>query len=122
MVSATICRTYRFEAAHQLRSLPLSHKCSRMHGHTYRVDISLRGEIRPEGMVLDFGALDLVMDCFLKQVDHKVLNHVPGLEQDPTAENIALWFGRMISDSLNQTITVRVWENESCWAEVEVTP
>lgn len=116
---ATISCSYRFEAAHQLPKVPLGHKCASMHGHTYRVDIKISGPVEDNGFVLDFGAIDLMMNCWLKQVDHKVLNHVPGLE-NPTAENIALWFATQFRNSLERSVTVRVYENPDMWAEVSL--
>jgi 6-pyruvoyltetrahydropterin/6-carboxytetrahydropterin synthase len=120
MTLATIGRSYTFEAAHQLLDLPPGHKCANMHGHNYRAEVELGGELNEAGMVLDYAGLDLVMDCFLKQLDHKVLNHVPGLEKHPTAENIALWLGEHLNNALGQRIRVRVYENDRSWAEVTV--
>lgn len=112
-----IGRTYRFEAAHWLPRVADGHKCKNMHGHTYRLDVELTGPLNEDGMVLDFFGLDLVMESFLRLVDHRVLNEVPGLE-NPTAEIIAKWFAKMIQTTMKRSCVVRVWENPDMWAEV----
>lgn len=72
------------------------------------------GELDNRGFVLDFAELDAVVLPLLKQVDHKVLNDIEGLE-NPTAELIAQWF----LDRVTGASRVRVFENDDCWAEVE---
>ncbi len=84
-----------------------------MHGHNYRVEITFTGPVDERGFIRDFFEIDALVLPLLKLVDHKVLNDVPGLE-NPTAELIAAWFGEKIPG----TETVRVFENDDCWAEV----
>jgi len=112
-----IGRTYRFEAAHFLPNVPKGHKCRAMHGHTYRLDVELTGKTDARGFVVDFAELDLVMEPVLRLVDHHILNDVQGLE-NPTAELIAQWFHRMLSQILERTCVIRVYENADMWAEV----
>lgn len=108
----TISRTYRFESAHRLPKLPETHKCHHTHGHNYRVVISVIGKLDERGFVMDFAELDAVVQPVIKEVDHKMLNEVPGLE-NPTAEIIAEWF----LERVPQASFVRVYENDDCWAE-----
>lgn len=109
----TIGRSYRFESAHFLPKVPEGHRCRNLHGHNYRVEIILMGEIDARGFVRDFGEVDADIAPLLKCVDHKLLNEVPGLE-NPTAEIIAAWF----LERLPSAARVRVYENDDCWAEV----
>ncbi len=109
----SIGRTYRFESAHRLPLLPPTHKCHHMHGHNYRLIITCRGELDERGFVMDFAELDGLVLPFVQQIDHQVLNDIPGLE-NPTAEIIAQWF----LDRVGKADTVRVYENEDCFAEV----
>ncbi len=109
----TIGRTYRFESAHRLPLLPATHKCHHLHGHNYRVEVRVAGELDERGFVLDFAELDAALLPLIKQVDHKLLNDVPGLE-NPTAELIAAWF----LERLSSAQAVRVYENDDCFAEV----
>lgn len=111
--TVTIGRTYRFESAHFLPKVPETHRCRNLHGHNYRIEIVLSGPVDERGFVRDFGEVDGDVTPLLKQVDHKLLNEVPGLE-NPTAEIIAGWF----LSRLPQAIRVRVYENDDCWAEV----
>ena len=86
-----IYREFTFDAAHYLPHLPTGHKCCEMHGHTYRVRIYIKGQPDPAfGWVIDFKEMKNKISAVIDEVDHKTLNHVPGLE-NPTAENITVW-------------------------------
>ena len=113
MSEVTIGRSYRFESAHFLPKVPDGHRCRHLHGHNYRVEIVMTGALDERGFVVDFGEIDADVAPLLKQVDHKLLNEVPGLE-NPTAEIIAGWFLERLATARR----VRVWENDDCWAEV----
>ena len=113
MPVATIGRTFRFESAHFLPKVPEGHRCRNLHGHNYRIEIILTGEVDARGFVMDFGEVDKELQPLLAQVDHKLLNEVPGLE-NPTAELIARWF----LDRIQAASRVKVFENDDCWAEV----
>lgn len=115
-----IGRTYSFSAAHRLPKVHENHKCYRLHGHNYVVEIEIRGEIAPkDGFCnnMDFGEVDSHVDPVIKRLDHHYLNDIPGLE-NPTAEVIAKW----IMDELNKEFaiyySVKVWETPRCWAMV----
>lgn len=108
-----IGRTYSFESAHRLPHLPDGHKCRRLHGHTYRMTIVVRGGLDARGFVKDFAELDAEVRPLLDLVDHRLLNDVEGLD-NPTAEVIAAWFLERIANCES----VRVYENDDCWAEV----
>lgn len=108
-----IGRTYRFESAHFLPNVPDGHRCRNLHGHNYRIEVEFSGPLDQRGFVRDFAEIDAVMAPLLAQVDHRLLNDVPGLG-NPSAEIIARWF----LDRLPHASRVRVWENDDCWAEV----
>ena len=112
-LTTRIGRTYRFESAHHLPHLPDGHKCRNLHGHNYRVEIVKQGKPDARGFVEDFAEVDAEIAPLIKMVDHRLLNEVPGLE-NPTAEVIAAWFFERIANCES----VRVWENDDCWAEV----
>jgi 6-pyruvoyltetrahydropterin/6-carboxytetrahydropterin synthase len=87
-----IYREFTFDAAHFLPHLPEGHKCREMHGHTYRIRVYLKGKpVAAAGWIIDFKEMKNKISVVIDEVDHKTLNHVPGLE-NPTAENITLWF------------------------------
>ncbi len=105
-----LVRDYRFEAAHQLPKVPETHKCSRMHGHSYRVSVTIEGDIDPElGWLMDFAEIDERVDPIIKQVDHYTLNDLPGL-QNPTSEILARWLWRKIKPGLPIMVELGVSE------------
>lgn len=87
-----IYKEFAFDSAHFLPHVPPTHKCRAMHGHTYHLRIYIKGmPDKAKGWIMDFKELkDLVMPL-IDQLDHKLINKVKGLE-NPTAENITIWF------------------------------
>lgn len=112
-LTTRIGRSYRFESAHHLPNLPDGHKCKNLHGHNYRIEVVVRGRLDERGFVRDFAEIDAEVMPLVRQVDHKLLNDIEGLE-NPTAEIIAAWFLARIAGCES----VRVYENDDCWAEV----
>lgn len=95
-----LVRSYHFEAAHRLPRVPPTHRCSRVHGHSYRVTVTLEGEIDPElGWLMDFADVDQVVTPVIDRLDHQFLNEVPGLS-NPTSELLAVWLWREIRPGL----------------------
>jgi len=90
-------RSYRFEAAHFLPRVPPGHKCARMHGHSYAVDLVIEGDIDPErGWLMDFAEIDEYAQPVIRRLDHQVLNEVEGLS-NPTSELLAVWIWRQLA-------------------------
>ncbi len=87
-----LTRRFRFESAHRLPMVPPEHKCHRVHGHSFRIDVTLEGEIDPQmGWLVDFGEISARVEPVLRQeLDHRLLNDVPGLE-NPTSEVLSVW-------------------------------
>ena len=107
-----LSRDYRFEAAHFLPRVPPGHPCLRMHGHSYAVQITIEGEPDADrGWVMDFAAIDEVVEPIVRRLDHQVLNEVDGLE-NPTAELLAAWLWRQLEERL-PLCEVQVAETES---------
>jgi 6-pyruvoyltetrahydropterin/6-carboxytetrahydropterin synthase len=121
LTTATIGKAFRFEAAHQLPNH--DGKCAQLHGHSYRVQVMARGEVKPsngdpdEGMVLDFAELKLAWGKLHAQLDHQNLNDVLPISPT-TAENIALYLLAQLRESVPQVVSVTVWETAECWARV----
>lgn len=97
-IKMTISRRYEIQSAHRLPRVPDGHKCGRMHGHTYELEVTLRGAIDPTmGWLIDFAGVDVVVnDLIVKRLDHRVLNEIEGLE-NPTSEEIAWWIWQRLS-------------------------
>jgi 6-pyruvoyltetrahydropterin/6-carboxytetrahydropterin synthase len=86
-----IFREFGFEAAHHLPNVAPTHKCRRLHGHSYRVEVHVEGDVDPAtGMVVDFADLQAAFEPLRARLDHHCLNDVVGLE-NPTSENLARW-------------------------------
>jgi 6-pyruvoyltetrahydropterin/6-carboxytetrahydropterin synthase len=112
-----IAADYGFEAAHQLHGLPDGHKCKRLHGHNYRVEVSVLGELDGRGFVIDYAELDAVVQPLVDQLDHRFLNDIDGLE-NPTSEVLALWLKTRIASAIGLEPTVRIYETPRYWVEV----
>jgi 6-pyruvoyltetrahydropterin/6-carboxytetrahydropterin synthase len=86
-----LSKSFHFEAAHDLPSFPEGHKCRRLHGHSFRFDVVVEGEVPPEkGYLVDYGDIKKVTDPIVARLDHYYLNDIEGL-QNPTSENISKW-------------------------------
>ena len=95
-----IFKEFTFEAAHRLPNVPEGHKCRRLHGHSFRVEIHVRGEVDPEtGWVMDFADLKRAFQPLYDQLDHNYLNEIEGLE-NPTSEVLARWVWQRLRPSL----------------------
>ncbi|HEY0898258.1 MAG TPA: 6-carboxytetrahydropterin synthase QueD [Sphingobacteriaceae bacterium] len=91
-----IYKEFTFDSAHFLPLVPAGHKCSGMHGHTYKLVVFAEGEVQPEtGWVMDYHDMKKVVEPIIQMVDHKLLNEVPGLE-NPTSEVLVRWFWQKI--------------------------
>lgn len=110
--SIIINRIYTFEASHWLPKVPNGHKCGRVHGHSYRVIVSVRGPIREDGMVCDFADIDAVAKPIIARVDHQMLND---FVTNPTSELLARWFrSQFISIKGLHGVSVSETERSSC--------
>ncbi len=95
-----IFREFSFEAAHRLPNVPPGHKCARLHGHCFRVEVHVRGAVDPEqGWVMDFAEIDAYFTPLRDQLDHHCLNEIAGLE-NATSENLAVWIWDRLCASL----------------------
>ncbi|WP_334149437.1 6-carboxytetrahydropterin synthase QueD [Hyphomicrobium sp.] len=113
-----ITATYSFEAAHWLPHVPDGHKCKRMHGHNYKIEVAVRGPLDERGFVVDYAELDAVVQPIIDRLDHRCLNDIPGLE-NPTSEILAIWLRDRIKASLPAfSPEIKVWETPRYCAEV----
>ncbi len=108
-----IYKDFSFDAAHSLPHVPDTHKCKRIHGHTYRVRIIIRGEVDPHfGWVEDFGDIKSICKPIIEELDHYYLNEIEGLE-NPTAEVIAMWLWSKIKPRLKSLYEIQLMETPS---------
>ena len=95
-----VFREFSFEAAHRLPFVPDGHKCSRLHGHSFRAEVHVHGEVDPAtGILIDFADIKAAFAPLHATLDHFYLNEVDGLE-NPTSENLARWIWDHLAGSL----------------------
>jgi|TARA_B110000438_G_C15197599_1_gene387258 6-pyruvoyltetrahydropterin/6-carboxytetrahydropterin synthase len=105
-----IIQEFTFEAAHYLPKVPNDHKCRRLHGHSFRVALTIGGEIdEKKGWVIDFAEIETIFQPLLDTLDHHYLNEIPGLE-NPTSEIITRWIWQKIKPNLPGLSKVKLWE------------
>lgn len=124
---ATIAKHFTFDATHYLDRLPPTHKCHRMHGHTYRAELVFSGAVDENGFVLDYATIAELWTPLHNLLDHQVLNLVPGLDV-PSTENLAGWICVRFATALRQMAgasrmavnleRVAVHESSTTWCEV----
>lgn len=103
-------RTFRFEAAHLLPNVPADHKCRRLHGHSFQIDVAVRGDVDEKiGWFLDYADMDKAFQPLRARLDHFYLNEVEGLE-NPTSEHLAKW----IWDRLELPGLWKITVHETC--------
>ena|ERR1700733_12217823 len=106
-----------FEAAHLLPAVPEGHKCRRLHGHSFKCEVAVRGEVDAHtGWFIDYADIIEAFEPIRQRLDHYYLNEVDGLE-NPTSENIARWIWERLYGRLPglQRITIR----ETCTARCD---
>lgn len=103
-----IRKSFTFEAGHYFEHMPQEHGYRRFHGHSFHVDVALRGERAPEsGWITDFAEVDAALEDVRMALDHRLLNDIAGLEQ-PSLENLAVWIAGRLQSALPTLTSVTV--------------
>ncbi len=109
-----IYKAFSIEAAHRLPNLPDDHKCSRLHGHSFYIEVHVSGEVdQKTGWVMDFADISNKFKPLFEQLDHHYLNDIEGLE-NPTSENLAKWIWDKLKPELELLSAIVV--KETCTA------
>ena len=107
-----LTKSFHFEAAHDLPTFPEGHKCRRLHGHSFRFDVIVEGEVDPaKGYLIDYGDIKKAADPLVRRLDHYYLNEIEGLS-NPTAESLARWIYERLKPQLPLLMSIVV--NETC--------
>lgn len=107
-----IFKEFGFEAAHRLPNVREGHKCGRLHGHSFRAEVHVRGQVGPtSGWVVDFADIKEAFASLHDALDHRYLNEVDGLG-NPTSEHLARWIWRRLKPRLPQL--ARIVVRETC--------
>jgi len=110
-------KSFGFEAAHSLPTFPDGHKCRRLHGHSFRFDVIVQGEVDPaRGYLIDYGDIKAAAEPIVQQLDHRYLNEIAGLE-NPTSEVLARWIFDRLKPRLSGLAAVVV--HETCSSSCE---
>lgn len=125
-MTLSISKAFDFSASHVLSGLPAGHKCTRLHGHSYRVRLELWGEADEHGLLVEFGQLDWLRDYIATHLDHRHLNDV--LPFNPTAELISSWLADQVLGWINDrpeadrvtAVAVGVAEGRMTWATTHI--
>jgi 6-pyruvoyltetrahydropterin/6-carboxytetrahydropterin synthase len=105
-----LVREFRFEAAHRLPKVPEGHKCARLHGHSFKVEVAISGLVDPKtGWLVDFAVLDALWAPVYERLDHRYLNEVAGLE-NPTSEVLARWIWDELKPKLPALTQITLFE------------
>lgn len=109
-----LVKTFTFEAAHRLPRLPETHKCHRLHGHSFRIDVAVAGEVDPDlGWLMDYAEIAAAFEPLRRRLDHATLNEIPGLE-NATSENLARYVWESLRERLAGLASITV--HETCAA------
>ncbi|MFN8396769.1 MAG: 6-carboxytetrahydropterin synthase QueD [Bacteroidia bacterium] len=111
-----ITKKFSFEAAHFIPAFEVGHKCRRMHGHSFQVEIKVKGEIQPQlGILMDFADIKAAVKPYIDYLDHDCLNEIGErdgheLLKNPTSENICIWLYQELKPKISILHSVSVAE------------
>lgn len=107
-----VTKTFTAECAHRIPSLPPGHKCARLHGHTYRIEITLQAEqLNEHGFIRDLGELEPVKRWIVDHLDHSEI----GL----STEALARLVFKVAIEHCPEVVCIRVYEGQNIWAEYQ---
>ena len=108
-----LCREFYFDAAHYIPDY--KGKCEQLHGHTYKLEVVIKGDVQDDGMVVDFVKMkEIVETSVIEKLDHHALNEI---FDNPTAEHILEWISTQLKDKLPLS-SLRLWEGQGKWVEI----
>jgi 6-pyruvoyltetrahydropterin/6-carboxytetrahydropterin synthase len=118
-MNVRLVHEFRFEAAHRLPRVPEGHKCARLHGHSFRVELAVEGPVNPDtGWLIDFAELHRVWAPLHDELDHHYLNEIPGLE-NPTSEVLSKFIWTRLKPGLAGLSRVTLYETCESRCEYE---
>ena len=108
-----VYKKFNIESARSLPNVPESHPCYQLHGHSFKIIISIIGQINKNtGFVIDFQEIENAFNPIKKILDHSFLNKIEGLS-NPTSENICIWIWDKIESSIPNICEIEIKETDS---------
>jgi 6-pyruvoyltetrahydropterin/6-carboxytetrahydropterin synthase len=102
---------FQLESAHSLPFVAETHKCRRVHGHTFGIEVHVEGEVdSASGWLVDYASLAAAFAPLSEELDHRLLNQVKGLE-NPTSEKLAAWIWARLKPKLPLLVEIVVRES-----------
>jgi 6-pyruvoyltetrahydropterin/6-carboxytetrahydropterin synthase len=112
-------KIFSFEAAHRLPNAPEGHKCARVHGHTFRIEVRVAGKLDDRrGWLVDHADISRAMEPLIQKLDHQMLNEVEGLD-NPTMEKLAVWFWERLHPAFPGLSKIIVHETDQAGCSYE---
>lgn len=106
-----ITKIFKFDSAHKLEDY--KGQCGNLHGHTYTLHVSIKGNIKATGLVLDFKDLkEIVKNKVISKLDHQYINDII---KQPTAENMCLWIWEQLINELD-LYEIKLYETPDSYA------
>jgi 6-pyruvoyltetrahydropterin/6-carboxytetrahydropterin synthase len=115
---AHVWRRFRFQAAHRLPNVPLTHKCGRLHGHGFEVILHANQTLAGRPLSIDYDHIDAMWAPLHMLLNYRCLNEIEGLE-NPTSENLSAWIWARLKPSLPELSWVTVFETGACGANFD---
>ena len=94
-----VYKIFSIVTARSLPNLPDGHPCKNIHGHSFKIIITIDGTVQKSGFVMDFGDIDHIFEPIMEVIDHSYLNEIEGLE-NPSSENLCKWIWKRLSPKL----------------------
>jgi len=115
-MKTAVTKIFSFAMAHQLDSC-YTEICKNIHGHGYRLEVTFEGDLNKDGMVMDFKRMKEIVQPIVDEFDHSFIT-IDSFGMNPTAENMAKHFFNRIREQILSIKKVRLWETDTCYAEV----
>ena len=108
-----VYKKFNVESARSLPNVPETHPCYQLHGHSFKIIISVKGQLdKHTGFVTDFQEIENAFNPIKKILDHSFLNKIEGLS-NPTSENICNWIWDKIESSIPNICEIEIKETDS---------
>ena len=104
---------FAFVAAQRLPNVGTAHQAARLHGHSFRLRVTVAAEVDPAaGWIMDPAEMRAAVNAVLADIDHRFLNELPGLA-NPSTENLCRYLAGRLDGCLPGRVGVELWENRT---------